>query len=302
MAKASQPLFSFKATGSLADSLTFQRRARSTLARQKPTPTNPKTLPQTYQRWLYQDYAAWWNTLTATVKEQWESDARRLRITGFNYWMRTRLNLLPDLVGSWHLDERSGNVAVDSSKNGNNGVIYGATKVAGVIDNALSFDGIDDYVNIPHSDTLHITTDQLTLEAFAYWRSLVGARAIIEKCQWGTGGYRLGSDGTRPFTQLYIPVGAGGSVYGTPNSITTDKWYHIACTYDGTTLKLYIDGLLNNQVATSGNIGSTITPLKLGRYSAGVWQHYGYIDHPLITNRTLTPADVKRHSERRYPL
>ena len=52
------------------------------------------------------------------------------------------------LVAEWHFDEGSGSVVEDSSGNGNDGVIYGATWVDGKYGNALSFDGVDDNLEV----------------------------------------------------------------------------------------------------------------------------------------------------------
>ena len=52
------------------------------------------------------------------------------------------------LVAEWHFDEGAGSVLADSSGNGNDGAIYGATWTEGVSGSALSFDGNGDYVEI----------------------------------------------------------------------------------------------------------------------------------------------------------
>ncbi|MFQ6057165.1 MAG: hypothetical protein ACE5J9_05430 [Methanosarcinales archaeon] len=65
-------------------------------------------------------------------------------------------------VGYWHFEEGSGNVAVDSSGLGNNGTIYGATWTTGKVGGALSFDGVDDYVEVPDSVSLDISGNQIT--------------------------------------------------------------------------------------------------------------------------------------------
>lgn len=48
------------------------------------------------------------------------------------------------LIGYWKYDEASGTTAADSSGSGNNGAVNGARWTAGNVNNALSFDGIDD--------------------------------------------------------------------------------------------------------------------------------------------------------------
>ena len=52
------------------------------------------------------------------------------------------------LVAEWHFDEGAGSVVEDSSGNGNDGVIYGATWVEGKFGKALSFDGVDDNLEV----------------------------------------------------------------------------------------------------------------------------------------------------------
>ncbi len=53
------------------------------------------------------------------------------------------------LVAHWAFDEESGDIVEDSSDYGNNGTVYGATRTTGMINGALDFDGIDDFVQIP---------------------------------------------------------------------------------------------------------------------------------------------------------
>jgi hypothetical protein len=72
-----------------------------------------------------------------------------------------------DLVGSWHLDEGSGTIAYDSSGNGNDGAIYGATWTTGKNGSALEFDGVDDYVNCGNDPSLNIA-DEITVIAWIY--------------------------------------------------------------------------------------------------------------------------------------
>jgi hypothetical protein len=88
-------------------------------------------------------------------------------------------------IGIWHFDEGSGNIAYDSSGNNNNGTRYGASWVAGVNSTALSYDGENDYVNVPHADSLNLT-DEITIEA---WMKPLGEEfigGIIEKFEFDT--------------------------------------------------------------------------------------------------------------------
>ncbi|GAF80965.1 unnamed protein product, partial [marine sediment metagenome] len=72
--------------------------------------------------------------------------------------------LEPGLLAYWRFDEGSGFIAGDSSGNGKDGIIDGATWITGKIGDALSFDGFDDWVDIPDD----ISPEHITLEAWIY--------------------------------------------------------------------------------------------------------------------------------------
>ena len=70
-------------------------------------------------------------------------------------------------VGYWHFDEGSGTIAYDSSGQGNNGTIYGATWTSGKVGGALEFDGKDDYVEVPDNPSLDTGSDEdVTIEVW----------------------------------------------------------------------------------------------------------------------------------------
>src|SRR5208337_5675022 len=69
----------------------------------------------------------------------------------------------PGLVGWWRFDEGSGTIAGDSSGNGNNGTIYGATWVTGKYGDALSFDGASNYVSIPYNPIFNFGTGSFSV-------------------------------------------------------------------------------------------------------------------------------------------
>jgi len=66
-------------------------------------------------------------------------------------------SLAKGLVGWWKFDETNGTIAYDSSGNGNDGdLTNGPTWVSGKIGGALSFDGVNDYVEVPDDDSLDL--------------------------------------------------------------------------------------------------------------------------------------------------
>ena len=74
------------------------------------------------------------------------------------------------LIAYWEFDEGGGTIAYDSAGD-NNGTIYGAVWTTGQIDGALSFDGVDDYVDVSDSASLDITAE-ITIGAWVKFNNL----------------------------------------------------------------------------------------------------------------------------------
>jgi len=201
------------------------------------------------------------------------------------------------LVAEWHFDEGSGSVLVDSSGNGNDGVIHGATWVEGKYGNALSFDGTDDYVEVPYSSSLDIT-GAITAEV---WVKVLNSQYsnnhpfMLSHQTASIIGYGLQFE-ERTYTQkVQFVVGNGGSWQITPFSsgLSFNSWHNIVGTaIDGGNMKLYIDGVLNTKATFSGNIGGANGQLRLcgNRFK-------GIIDEVRIYNRALTADEIKEHCE-----
>jgi len=199
----------------------------------------------------------------------------------------------PGLVGWWRFDEGSGTVAGDSSGNGNNGTIYGATWATGRYGQALSFDGVSNYAGVPDSSSLRVT-GAITLEAWVKTNS-VNKQAVITK----SGGYLL-----------YVGAGGDGKVYsylyGTTSSwkngvkyIADNNWHHIALTYDpsagANNFKLYVDGVLDAQYTVTGNINPATNRVGIGdRPDVGFRDFFNdAIDEARIYNRALSAAEIQ---------
>ncbi|KPK40434.1 MAG: hypothetical protein AMJ78_07220 [Omnitrophica WOR_2 bacterium SM23_29] len=84
------------------------------------------------------------------------------------------------------MDEGSGSIIYDQTTNDNDGTITGATWTEGIIDSALGFDGIDDYVEVADSPSLN-PTDEITIEL---WVKFNGAptwwNRILSKGVWSS--------------------------------------------------------------------------------------------------------------------
>ena len=77
--------------------------------------------------------------------------------------------------------------------------------------------------------------------------------------------------------------------------VQTNTWYHVAMTYDGTTFKLYVNGVLDGQHAASGPIAINTEPVRLGGGSDSGCIPYnlnGLLDEPAIYNRALSSSEI----------
>lgn len=301
MAKLKSPVLALGATGTIAESLTFQRTHKTDWVREKPIPTYRRTLPQVYQRWLYHDYAYLWRQQDHDTKLYYASLGYRHHLTGYQAWMKYHLTHLPDILGGWHLDHGLPGKAIDFSRNLNHGTIYGTSLTDGLIDHALSFDGIDDLVAVPPSPSLNAIDDVFSIAFFLRKTANTGIGGILGKAAYKlyivtdaiattTGHIRFIIEGSfddwllRP---LYV--------------ITADTWAHLVFTYDGTTAQCFKDGALFTTNVEAGRSAKSTTLATIGSFATGAHYLTGTIDHLAIYNRVLDPTEIKTHSERRYP-
>lgn len=301
MAKIKAPLFSLGAHGSVADDITLQDSFAGTIMRPKPRPKDTKTLKQIYQRWLYQDCAAWWHEQSPAQQQVYETAARRHHMTGFAWWMKEKLLFKFGLVFGAHLDERSGNIATDFSANANHGTIHGCTHLPGIIDYALSFNGVDNWVDCGNDAAFNITK-AITICSHIYftgqsaWHGTVLSKSyqsyeLLHK--WNTGYFSIATAGGISSGQFTYPAFQLG------------KKFHVGVTYDGTNYKAYVDG---NEIAIvwdagpfTGDIAISANAVMLGRRpGSGNWMD-GWLDETLLMGTAVSGGQMKRLSERKYP-
>jgi glucose/arabinose dehydrogenase/PKD repeat protein len=196
------------------------------------------------------------------------------------------------LVAAYSFNEGSGASVADASGGGNVGSIGSATwSTAGKYGNALSFNGSSARVAVPDSPSLRLTSG-MTLEAWVF-PTLVNTawRDVIYK---GNDDYYLeatSSNSGRPVGGGIIG-GSYGEAYGTSN-LAANAWTHLAATYDGTTLRLYVNGTQVSSVARSGAIATSNGVLSIGGDPLYGQFFEGRIDDVRIYNRALTQAQIQ---------
>lgn len=302
MAKPEKPLLSLGARGTIGDALTYQKRGTGTITRKKPIPTNPRSLAQTYHRWLYEDYAYLWRQQSQAIQQAYRSEGAKRHLTGFSYWMSKMLTDLPDIMAWWTLDDNLGVSASDRSRNNNTALIFGASPVTGVIDQALNFDGINDYLQVANHPSLH-HDDYLTIE---FWAHLLSTPIAWERIAiYPNNVFSLELDNLRRLN-IFIGNGAVWNIgFTSPTNLALNTWYHFSIRCDATigTARLYINGLFDSQqIVAPFTIGTAIFPLFFAATDVLTQWWNGILDNIILFNRILDDTEILRHSERRYPL
>lgn len=177
----------------------------------------------------------------------------------------------------------------DQSGGGHHGVLYGATLTAdrfGIANRAYSFDGVDDYVDIPNTNSWNFTSG-FTLVAWANFNQNNADAQILSKHNWGLGsGYILNVFNNRHC--FYVNSDPRVSA---PLQSNDGLWHMIAGVYDGTTAFLYVDGVLvNSRLVAYTNTNAT--SVKIGAV-AGAGYFKGRIDDARMYSRALSLPEIQ---------
>jgi glucose/arabinose dehydrogenase/PKD repeat protein len=213
-------------------------------------------------------------------------------IGGFVAAASARTSATANLVAAYAFNEGSGTAIADASGNGQNGTAANTTWAAtGKYGGALTFNGSSSRVTVPDSPLLHLTT-AMTLEA---WVNSTGTNAgwrdLVYK---GNDNYYLSASSTpnnRPAAGG-IMGGSYGEVFGVA-TLPANTWTHLAVTYDGTTLRLYVNGTQVSNLGKTGNLATSTNPLSIG--SDPIYGQYfqGLVDEVRIYNTALSSSEIQ---------
>ena len=163
----------------------------------------------------------------------------------------------------------------------------------------LDFDGINDYVNCGNAPAVQISGNAITLEARVKFKSFAGSfndGSIINKEQNSPDyGYmlRAGSSGIVNFN---LGNGWWNELSSPSYSVTIGVWHHIAATYDGTTMKIYVDGVLvASQVSANIYFSSTNQNLMIGSWSNIGRYLNAAVDEVRVWNVSRTAAEIQHY-------
>jgi hypothetical protein len=154
-----------------------------------------------------------------------------------------------------------------------------------------SFNGVDGYVSIPHSSSLM----PISSISISFWMK----KLKDPLSGWVGLFYKRGSENSG-YNGYSVLLCVDGSIRwefpGVTNAVvdsstlTNNKWYHVVTVYDSSSMKIFINGNLNNSRAVSGNIIPTVANLIIGRRGA---YFNGTLANAQIYNTALTPQEIQ---------
>jgi hypothetical protein len=196
----------------------------------------------------------------------------------------------PSLVGWWKFDEGAGAIALDMSGHGNHGTLQGDPQwVDGRDGGALEFDGTGDYVDCGNTPVISPTTE-LTVMAWIKVNPWTKTwEAILAK---GDDSYRLSRSGSGNATHFGCG-GTSGNYFDGSTVVTDNQWHHVCGVYDGARQTIYIDGVLDTAIPSTGSVTASANNLFIGENSGAAGRHItGLIDDVRLYNRALTVEEI----------
>jgi len=224
------------------------------------------------------------NTTYYFVVNSTDQSGNSNQSTEHNFTTKEEINL----VAEWHFDENEGTSALDTSGNNNHGMIHGATWTTGKLGFALNFDGSNDYVEVPDSDSLDIT-EQVTFVAWIKPDSLPPWSAIVEK----DNSFIFGTKNDELVWYLFHDYQTSSGL-----DLVTGVWQHVAITFDGSNLRFYKNGTSYTTTDWTHSISSSNNGVRIG---TDRWNEFfdGILDEVYIYNRALSTEEIMAHYQAR---
>ncbi|MBD3398408.1 hypothetical protein GF412_04255 [Candidatus Micrarchaeota archaeon] len=178
---------------------------------------------------------------------------------------------------------------------GGEGTLYGPGKYREGVD----LDGSNDYIDCGNGESLQITGD-VTVAAWikpatggdgSHWKPFISKLVHTSSKE----GYELwlGTDNSVRFS-----VGSSWSNWDyatSSNTLSADTWYHVVGIYDGSTIKVYVDGVEKGSTNFGGGIVDSGTPLLIGKRQSGGTPFDGTVDEPRVWSRAFSGEEVYEH-------
>ncbi len=198
------------------------------------------------------------------------------------------------LVAHYRLNETSGTVASDAAGSYSGTLRNGAAWAPGRYAGGVSFDGINDYISLP---AINASGSGFTVAMWVRTSSFRPSDQQFLSKATGTSeqqhDWMLGLSSGRRLRFRLKSNGVTTTLTAYSGDLPQDTWYHATATYDGTRMRLYVNGVEVGSTSKSGAVAMNANvPVNLGRNPDGARYMNGVLDDVRIYNRALTPAEI----------
>jgi RHS repeat-associated protein len=200
------------------------------------------------------------------------------------------------LVAAYGFEEGSGSSVADGSGQGNDGDVDGASwTTSGKFGNALDFDGVDDSIAVEDHPSIDVSTS-MTVSAWVKPHAIGPGHQVLVAKERGTtsGTYALHASTSSTFPEFELRSNAWYDAKAS-SALANNQWAYVAGSWDGQTIKLYVNGTLAASKAMTGPILTSDRPLRIGGTEVFGPDLYfdGLIDEVRVYNRALSAQEIE---------
>src|SRR3989338_2011471 len=191
-------------------------------------------------------------------------------------------------------ENSTSNKTTDISKYGNNGTCVGmgdsCNWTVGRYGNALSFDGVNDWVNLSSKSNFNFGANSFAVAAWINFYGLVGDQNILAfyttinqalQFAWSTNVLTIwGETSTVLSTSGFSPA--------------LNKWYHVVYVRDGNNWNIYVNGVSYASVTDTRTLNSPRDDIGIGLLPTSLQYFNGSIDEVRVWNRSLSASEIKQ--------
>ena len=194
------------------------------------------------------------------------------------------------LIGYWSFDSiNSSGTVFDNSTYGNNGTVASAIYVTGARGNAYSFTGSSTMIVNITTTLSNLTGYNYTLSAWIKPGLMTALKTAVSKMYV----FELDRDSANNRTLCAIGNGTAWiTPYAYSPTYTPDQWHHVICSYNGTSLVAYLDGVAGTPATNKGPMGNNSQRLLIGRSTTGYYWN-GSVDEVQVYSRALSSQEIK---------
>jgi hypothetical protein len=203
----------------------------------------------------------------------------------------------------WRLGETGGTSAADETGRNpgtyNNVLLNQPGALTCDSNSSASFNGVQSYVRVPDSPSLDMTS-AVTVEFWAKRRTITSTYQVpLGKPGNGQSKFENYAVWLAPSGRYIAYFGNGSTYVAVQTQVITDtNWHHVVATYNGSRARIYLDGVLKQEIPQTLQMATNTLPLNIGRANANQYFFNGWLDEVAIYPTALPAQTIIAHYNR----